>query len=378
MVRERVSAGRSQPQEAGCERWASSRTPPAPFGNTDLDQRTQFAGPKREMNRDHPQIESVRGYTSLQAAPEAGPVVRARKAHLAGPTALAPRLLLELASSALVLEHVAETGPRHGALPLRGNDGPRGAFTHLGDADRAMRRLREWMGRHWLGLILWTIFVVSAYFMVRSSSDRLPAFLHGTRIEPWLSQFSTGNQITFDVTVGIIVSLVLYVLVVWLPERSKRRRVRRNLELQYDSFKEECIRVFLLALGGGHNEEQIRHLKDRHEFRRFFEEPHSPGQNRWHAVLNGLDDYKVKSLVVELEILMTEVHFTLNTIDIDDPEAFAFLKRLSQVLYRSKLWTPEYDDVKRLSGFMWSVHTGWNIIDGYTDRDPIAEMIQAI
>jgi hypothetical protein len=97
------------------------------------------------------------------------------------------------------------------------------------------------------------------------------------------------------------------------------------------------------------------------------------------AVLNGLNEDRVKHLVVELEILMAEVQFTLTVIDVDNPEVFAFLKRLAQVLHRSKhTWSPEYDDVKELAGFMWSVHTGWSLIEGYTERDVIAEMIEAI
>lgn len=241
-----------------------------------------------------------------------------------------------------------------------------------------MKRLREWMRRNWLGLSLWTLFVLSTFLMVKSSGDQLLAPLRGTAIEPMLAQFPTGNQIIFDVTVGIIVSLFIYVLVVRVPEHSKRNRVRRNLQLQYDSFKEECTKVFLWALQEAYDPELIERLKDRNQFRQFFKERVSPDQDRWHVVLNGLDEYKIKSLVVELEILMAEVHFTLSTIDVNNPEAFAFLKRLAQVLYRSKKWSPEYDDVKQLSQFMWSVHTGWSIIEGYTERDVIAEMIEAI
>ena len=214
-----------------------------------------------------------------------------------------------------------------------------------------------------------TIFVASTFLMVMSSSDRLPALLRGTVAEAVLSQFA----------IGVIVSLLIYVLVVRVPERSKRKRVRRSLRLQYNSFKEESIKVFLGSLQGSYNPDLVERLKDREEFRRFFKEPVSPHQDRWHAVLNGLNEDRIKSLVIELEILMAEIHFTLNVIDVDHPAAFAFLKRLAHVLYRSKeTWSPDYDNVKELAGFMWSVHTGWNFIEGYTERDVVAEMIDAI
>lgn len=75
---------------------------------------------------------------------------------------------------------------------------------------------------------------------------------------------------------------------------------------------------------------------------------------------------------------MTEVHYALTVIDVDNQDAFVFLKRLSQILYRYRNWSAGYNDVKQLSGFMWSVHTGWSVIDGYTNKDIIAEMIAVI
>jgi len=192
------------------------------------------------------------------------------------------------------------------------------------------------------------------------------------------SPFSNGNEIVFNLSVGVIAGLFVYVLVVWLPEHFKRSRVRRSLALQYDSFKEECISIFFSALQESYDLDLAQQLKDRVFFKQHFKEWVSPDQERWHAVLNGLDESLVKKLVVELEILMAEVHYALTVIDIDNQDALAFLKRLSQILYRYRNWSAEYNDVKQLSGFMWSVHTGWSVIDGYTNKDIIAEMIEAI
>lgn len=236
------------------------------------------------------------------------------------------------------------------------------------------KRLR----RLWLGTSLWVLFIVSAFGMVKSSSDPLLPSLRGTPAGAVLTQFPTGNQIIFDLTVGILVGLFIYVLVVWIPERAKRRRIRHNLSQSYSSFKEECILIFFSALQESCDLDLVDRLKDRMRFREYFKEMVSSDQERWHAVLNGLDAALVRRLVVELEIFMTEVHYALTVLDIENQEAFTFLKRLSQILYRFRTWTDQYDDVKRLSGFMWSVHTGWSSADGYTNRDVIAEMIAEI
>lgn len=239
-----------------------------------------------------------------------------------------------------------------------------------------LKRLAEMLRYRALGIGLWVLFLMSVLLMLKSGSDPLPPSLMGGG---WvLSPFLHGNAIIFNLSVGVIVSLLIYVLVVWIPDQSKRERVRRSLALQYDSFKEECLSIFFSALHEPYDLELLHRLKDQTFFREYFKEKVSSDQERWHAVLNGLDDNLVKRLVVELEILMTEVHYALTVIDIVDRDVFSFLKRLSRILYRYRNWSADYDDVKQLSGFMWSVHTGWSVIDGYTNKDIIAEMIEAI
>ena len=135
-----------------------------------------------------------------------------------------------------------------------------------------------------LDVLLGIIFLGSFCFTLKSSSDTLPGWLRGTRLEPWLSQFRTGNQVIHDIAVGIIVSLFIYWLVVSLPECQKRKRVRRNLQLQYESFKEGCVTVFLNALGQPCDSALIERLKDKGQFKHFFREPFSLEQTRWDAV----------------------------------------------------------------------------------------------
>jgi hypothetical protein len=66
------------------------------------------------------------------------------------------------------------------------------------------------------------------------------------------------------------------------------------------------------------------------------------------------------SLLKYCKQLNRDVHSLLYSLDVHNKdgrevinqEAFAFLKRLSQVLHRSKNWSSEYDGVKQLSNFM--------------------------
>ena len=192
----------------------------------------------------------------------------------------------------------------------------------------------------------------------------------------WLSQFSTGN--VHDIALGILVSLLIYFLVVRLPEIHKGNMVRRNLQMQYDSFRGGSIRVFVNAIGQGYDSALIDHLNDQRQFRDFFSETFHPGQTRWDAVANGLRPEDIDNLVAELDIFTAEVRFTLNTVDVENEEIFAFLKRLANALYRAKNCSCGYDGVKSLLSLMWSVFTGWDFAEGYPKKDSIAEMIGAI
>lgn len=241
-----------------------------------------------------------------------------------------------------------------------------------------MRQLIARIRRNSLNVVLAVTFIISCFLMVKTSDDQLLSRLGSSKLEWAFVRFSTGNQIIFNISVGVIVSIFIYLLLVCLPERRKRARVKKNLQHQYDLFKEDCITTFLGALHQPYSSELISELKDRHKFKSYFKEHPTQDQNRWDVVFNRLDDYMLKNLLVELEILRNEIIFTLSAIDIDNEEVFAFLKRLSQVVYRIRNWSQQSEERKELFRFMWSIHTGWSIIEGYQDKDIIAETINAI
>jgi hypothetical protein len=233
--------------------------------------------------------------------------------------------------------------------------------------------------RGWSRDILFgALFVAFAFLSLKSSSDELPHWLRGTGVAPWFSQFTTGNQSIHDIAVGVIVSLFIYFLVVRLPESDKRRRVRRGLQGHYASFRRGCVQVFLEAMKQGYDPALIDGLCDRDEFGRFFREPFSPGQTRWDAVANGLDPEGVNGLIIEFDIFRAEIRYALVVVDVESQEITGFLSRLAGSLYRARSYSCEYDSVKSLLRLMWSVFTGWDPVDGQSDKDVIADAIAAM
>jgi len=230
-------------------------------------------------------------------------------------------------------------------------------------------------------VLLWAISLASIVLALKTSDEPLPQVFKDTWVDRVFQQFSTGNSIIFDVSIGFLVSVIFYLLVVWHPERRRKSIIRRSMEEQYRFFKEGVIRVLLSAgahAGARYDSDVVSKLSDQEEFSSYFKEPISDTQSRWDAVLNGLDEYFLAQLLVELEIFLNEVTFVLNNVEMDDREVFSFFKRLSEAVYRLKNCTPDYEDTKQLSHFLWELFAGWSFTTGYTDTDIVKVMIERI
>ena len=229
--------------------------------------------------------------------------------------------------------------------------------------------------------LLWILSVGSIFLAFKAGTDPMPSIFKDTWVDYLFEPFATGNSIIFGLSIGFLVSMFFYLLVVWYPEKRKKLITKHNLEETYRFFKNSTIHILMSASangGGGYHAELLDKLTDQNEFRKYFEEYFSEDQNRWHAVSNGLNEYLLKQLLVELEILLHEVSFVLSNIYINDENVFSFFKRLSQSVYKLKNSTLDYDDIKSLTSFLWQVFAGWSFIDGYRDKEIMRVMIDKI
>ena len=179
-----------------------------------------------------------------------------------------------------------------------------------------------------------------------------------------------------SLSVSFVVSSIFYFLVVYMPEYKRRSIVRESLYNQYKQFKMSCINTFLIISDSQEysDKEELLNLS---EFRRYFKEDNKKGDNRWSAVANSLqeNEYYLKEVIYYLRILNEEIRYTRNTIHLNDPEVFDFLNRLSQLIVRMESTERDYNDIKSLCRFLWSIFTGWNWIEGYRESDLIKDMI---
>jgi hypothetical protein len=240
-----------------------------------------------------------------------------------------------------------------------------------------MRRWREIL-RRTSNSSVGILFVISIAFAFVSSGEPVIHLIEGTALQPVLETIHWRNSIVFDLSVGTLCGILLWFLVSWLPEQRKRTLLRENLATHYNQFKEDTIAIFLSALGSSYDAELPGRLTDHKQFREYF------GANRsskWNEVLNGFEAQPrlVNDLLVELEILSSEINYVLNNVAITNAEVHAFFKHLSGLIYRLKEQDQfTGDDLKPVSRFLWSIFSRWNFSDGQLQDDVVENMIRRI
>ena len=229
-----------------------------------------------------------------------------------------------------------------------------------------------------LSLTIAILAIAALVVLVASSGEPPLPLLRHTALMASLGRLSHPNIIAFNLAAGYLASAFFWFLVVYLPERSRRRVLRLNIDRSYRQFKESTIRVLLWASIGTHDLDLAKELCDPRRFKAFFDANRS---EHWYAALNGLEaePIRMSELVLELEIFADEVGYVLNAVAIQDADVHRMLKMLKEHVYRlnhSSVYTA--DQVKYAGQFLWEVLAFWNAIEGYQDRDFIQDAINTL
>lgn len=188
------------------------------------------------------------------------------------------------------------------------------------------------------------------------------------------------KQAAFDCGLAMLVSVFIYLLISWWPEQKKKIALRAYLNSHYIELQNELIYQYLRACGESADADVVQELEGQQKFRTYFIEKISTSQDRWHAVANGLSSSEDRLLAVlaALKRFQTEldVCVTLSAVNIEQG-GFMQLRHLSQNLKRTREQAVmhDYDGIKQLCRFLWSLHTGWSFVDGYSNKDFFHESI---
>lgn len=227
-------------------------------------------------------------------------------------------------------------------------------------------------------LVLIILALAAVFGTFASSTEPVIGPLKGTAVEPMLHALHNGNSIVFNLSVGYLISLLFWFLVVQYPEVKRRNLLRDNLERQYQAFKEATIQILLWCSIGTHDSELPKELCDHLKFKEFF---NRNKKQHWYAALNGLQDDKdhLADLLFELEMLAAEVAYVLNNVPIQDPKVHRSLKLLHENIFRLKNSSVySHDQVKYVGNFLWGILARWSFVDGQRQDDYIQNIINSL
>ncbi|MES2192185.1 MAG: hypothetical protein V4454_18860 [Pseudomonadota bacterium] len=212
--------------------------------------------------------------------------------------------------------------------------------------------------------------------MFSFSGEHVFPLLRGSAVEPLLLKLGVPNAIGFNLCIGFITSVFFWWLVVHVPEVQRRNMLRKNLGRRYRDFRYNTIQMLIWSSGAtSTSRDQVDLLLDKEKFKDFFR------GEKWDEVANGLqrDKSRLRSVMVEFEILAHEISYTLNNVVVQDAHVHTMFRVLSENIFRLRNDRVDtYEHVKSISQFLWSVLAGWSFVTGYTNEDPIEQMLELI
>ena len=237
--------------------------------------------------------------------------------------------------------------------------------------------------RLWIPVI---ILLLSVFFMFAGSNEPVPDIFKDTMLESWLYKMHIGNSIVFGLATSMFSGIVVWFLVVYIPEQQRRNILKRSLSTHYRNFKIKTIRILLYGVEDVSEPEYEgvdlpRLLCDHREFKKFFKY-NDYNDERWYEVANFLSDRGdyLKDLLVGMEIFGREVAHVRNILDIHDEDVYRSLGYMENwyLVRQNTNVHCDYDYMKSLMRFLWSVFAQWNHTEGQHKEDPIQRMIDSI
>lgn len=175
----------------------------------------------------------------------------------------------------------------------------------------------------------------------------------------------TPWEIVHNLAQDTVISLLFYYLLVYVPEKRKNDRIKKSLQMAFEDFKINTIRVFMhITKKENVDLESIKKLLKPNEFKKYF------ADDKWQEVMNGLTHNKklMHSVMQNLDILRKDFLFSLYNADISDNDMYYYIKDSAQSLAQFSYMEPEAEDMELLSEFLWNMFskTSW-IHNHYTE-----------
>lgn len=86
-------------------------------------------------------------------------------------------------------------------------------------------RLKFFLERKSTSMLLWILTLVFIILAIKSSNEPVIDLFKQTTIEKYLLQFPNANNFIWDISIGFILSVIFYIIVVYIPEKQKQKDI---------------------------------------------------------------------------------------------------------------------------------------------------------
>lgn len=95
-----------------------------------------------------------------------------------------------------------------------------------------------------------------------ASSDPIISVLEGTLLENLLISVLSGNSIVFNLSIGIFVSTIFYVMIVYIPEKRKNAKIKPTIFMLVENIISSGARVALEVNNQAPNGKKLKSIKN--------------------------------------------------------------------------------------------------------------------
>ncbi|MCE7518708.1 hypothetical protein LZG37_11225 [Halomonas titanicae] len=196
----------------------------------------------------------------------------------------------------------------------------------------------------------------------------------------FFEKFKVGNEIVFNVSCGMLVSIWFYFLVVYMPDRFRKNRIKRNFISQYREFRKQVVVHILNDSKEPYSNSFLDVLMDVKEFKVFFHKRIKEDQNRWYIFRSNVTNESLGDILLEFEAFQDAITILLINVDIQDEEVFSFLHRIRKVsIIQKNVNANDYFSFERVSKLLWEMLAGYSWKERcYYEFDHFEKMFEKI
>lgn len=184
---------------------------------------------------------------------------------------------------------------------------------------------------------------------------------------------------------SLVAAFLIYYLAVALPAAQQRRRIKKSCLSNYLYRKRLLLHAIVSgSICGGRidltlSPAEISRLMSVEEFRKTFGQGRDADEG-FCAYGNHIqkNESEFRSATFQLSLIARQLDRVMSNYDIENPELFEVVKNMEEVLFSARALHADYDDVKRVSGLLYSVFSGLSLTSGYRDYDPIEKAIRSL